>query len=131
MFYGIFKNYIFYRTLGLYVVSGVLVKIFFYDIWYGFDDAISRVIAFLVLGILLVVISILYSKKYSSNIKGEFHVKNFNELKLKKHFAINEAIRDISVDQESKVRFAFAGGEVVSIQTRNIIKIAKLVTNKF
>lgn len=108
-----------------------MVKIFFYDIWYGFDNAISRVIAFLVLGILLIIISTLYSKKYSSNLKGEFHVKNFKELKLKQHFTINETIKDISTGKDTKVRFAFAGGEVISTQTKNIIKIAKLVTSKY
>jgi len=76
--YGIQKNIIKPRTLGLYILSLTTIKILIYDIWSGLDDAIMRVIALMLVGGVMIGISILYSKKYNGNLKGEF---NFNNLK--------------------------------------------------
>lgn len=76
LLFGISKNKIKMRTLWLYLLALVLGKIFIYDIWYGLDDAISRVIALIVIWILMIIISTQYSKKYGNNIAGEFDIKN-------------------------------------------------------
>lgn len=76
LFYGISSNKIQLRTLWLYILSGVLIKIFLYDVWYWIDDAISRIIAFIVIWVLLIIISIRYTKKYWNNLKWEFSLKN-------------------------------------------------------
>jgi len=66
------------RTIWLYLLSLVLAKIFLYDLWYGLDDAVTRVVAFMVIWVLLIIISTQYSKKYGNNLLGEFHYKNLD-----------------------------------------------------
>lgn len=64
------------RTIWLYLLSIVLAKIFLYDIWYWLDDAISRVVVFILLWILLIFVSTRYSKKYGDNLVWEFNINN-------------------------------------------------------
>ncbi len=66
------------RTIWLYLLTLVLAKIFFYDLWYGLDDAVTRVVAFMVIWVLLIIISTQYSKKYGNNLLGELHYKNLD-----------------------------------------------------
>jgi hypothetical protein len=47
-----------------------------FDIWFVLDSAIIRVVAFLLVGVLMIVISTLYSKKYDGKMKDELHYKN-------------------------------------------------------
>jgi hypothetical protein len=49
LFHGLSKNIIKLRTIGLYLVSLTALKIFLYDIWFGIDDAVSRVVALIVI----------------------------------------------------------------------------------
>jgi hypothetical protein len=79
LFYGIWKDLIKYRTLWLYLVSLVAFKVFFYDIWYGIDDAIMRVVALIVIWILFIVISTRYTKRFWNNMSWEFSVKNLKK----------------------------------------------------
>ena len=65
------------RTLGLYILMLLMAKIFLYDVWYGIDDAIVRVIAFIVVGVLCIVLSTMYTKKIGNTLKGELSWKNF------------------------------------------------------
>ncbi len=74
--YGIQKNFIKYRTIGLYILTLTIGKILFYDIWSSLNDAIMRVVALILVGSLMIVISMLYSKKYDNNLKGEFDLEN-------------------------------------------------------
>lgn len=74
--YGIEKNFIKFRTIGLYILSLTTLKILVYDIWSGLDNAIMRVIALMVIGGIMIGISVFYSKKYGGNLKGEFELKN-------------------------------------------------------
>ena len=67
-----------YRTIWLYILTLVLTKIFLYDMWYALDDAVTRVVAFMVIWVLLIFISIQYSKKYGNNLLWEFHYKNLD-----------------------------------------------------
>ena len=74
--YGIQKNIIKLRTLGLYILSLTTIKILAYDIWSGLDDAIMRVIALMLVGGVMIGVSILYSRKYDGDLKGEFDFDN-------------------------------------------------------
>jgi len=76
LIYGISHEIIRYRTLGLYILSLTLWKILLYDIWIGFDNPIVRVWALMVVGILMIIISMMYSKKYGNNLVWEFEIKN-------------------------------------------------------
>lgn len=42
---GISKDNQTRRTIGLYILSGVILKILLYDVWFGINDAILRVVA--------------------------------------------------------------------------------------
>lgn len=66
------------RTIWLYLLTLVLSKIFLYDIWYWLDNAVSRVIVFIILWILLIFVSTRYSKKYWNNLVWEFNLNNLN-----------------------------------------------------
>lgn len=72
----IWKKLIYLRTIGLYILSIVLSKIFLFDIWYWLEDGISRVIALIVLGILLIILSTQYTKKIWNNLTWEFDISN-------------------------------------------------------
>jgi len=73
------------RTIWLYLLSLVLSKIFLYDLWYWLEDAISRVLALIILWVLLIFVSTRYSKKYWNNLTWEFNLRNlFKESKRNK-----------------------------------------------
>ncbi|MFK7779655.1 MAG: DUF2339 domain-containing protein [Candidatus Gracilibacteria bacterium] len=85
LFNGIAKDKIKLRTVGLYLIILTSLKIFGYDIWFGIDDAISRVVALIFIGILFIIISTRYTKKYGNNISGEFNITNLTQkIKSKK-----------------------------------------------
>ena len=50
IFVGIEKDRSHPRTAGLYIGTFVLIKILFYDLWYGFDNLIIRVLALMISG---------------------------------------------------------------------------------
>jgi hypothetical protein len=77
--YGIKYDLIRYRTLGLYILTLTIVKILLYDIWSGLNDAVIRVVALMIIGGLMIVISLLYAKKYNGHLKGEFELKNLSD----------------------------------------------------
>ncbi len=78
---GIQDNIIKYRTIGLYILTLTVGKILLYDVWYGLNDAVMRIIALMTIGTLMIFISILYSKKYGDNLKGEFNLQNLSDEK--------------------------------------------------
>jgi hypothetical protein len=73
---GIEKNLRFLRTLGLYLLCLTVGKILIIDIWTGLDNAITRVIALIFTGILMIVLSVLYTRKYGQNLRGELDFAN-------------------------------------------------------
>ena len=81
LLYGISKDIIKLRTIWLYLVWLTTLKIFLYDVWFGIDDAVSRVVALIVIWILLIIISTRYTKKYWNNIWSELNFKNLKENK--------------------------------------------------
>lgn len=81
---GINTDNIKFRTLGLYILTLAVGKIVLNDIWNGLDNAVMRVIALMFVGGILIAVSILYSKKYGNQLKGEFSLDNLlNEEKGK------------------------------------------------
>jgi MFS family permease len=73
---GINKDIIGQRTIGLYILALAVAKVILHDIWTGLDDAVMRVIALMAIGGIMIAISILYSRKYGSRLKGEFALEN-------------------------------------------------------
>ncbi len=76
LFYGISLDKVKFRTIWLYVLVLTVGKILLIDIWYGLDEAILRVIALMTIGILMIVISGAYNKKYDGKMKEEFNLEN-------------------------------------------------------
>ena len=157
LFYGISLDKIKYRTIWLYLLSLVLIKIFGYDIWNWIDDAVTRVIAFIWIWILLIIISTRYTKKYWNNLKWEFSLSNLtDEVDLKetnsnknsdkiikknnnktttkktieKEFEINQKIENIDIWNIKSVEFIFAWRNI-KIRAINLIKIVKLIIDNF
>ncbi len=84
LIYWIQKNIIKYRTLWLYFLTLTSLKVFLYDIW-QIGDTNSRVFTFWILGIIFIVVSTLYSKKYWNNLIWEFRLDNIFWLKESKN----------------------------------------------
>lgn len=76
---GITQEYKSFRTFGLYVISLTVLKIVFFDIWEGLDNAVMRIVALILVGALMIGISLLYTKKYHGDMKGEFQFHNMLE----------------------------------------------------
>lgn len=149
LFYGIAKDLIKLRTIWLYLISLTAIKIFFYDIWYGIDDAVSRVVAFIFIWILMIIISTRYTKKYWNNIVWEFRLSNItntknldleNNLELEnistkahedKVYLINEKIKNLDVSNLRGVKFYIYEWDNVEIRAENLMKIVKMITNDF
>ena len=74
--YGMRTEVVRYRSIGLYVLALTVIKILFSDIWYGLDNAGTRVAALLIVGVIMIVISMLYTKKYGDNLKDEINPRN-------------------------------------------------------
>ena len=53
-------------------------KIIFSDVW-SVEDAVTRVVALMLVGGLMIAISLLYTKKYGGNLKGEWDLKNLED----------------------------------------------------
>ena len=69
---GILKKYVGFRMFGLGLISFVILKTYLVDIW-DFEE-ITRILAFVILGIFVLIISFYYSK-ISENLKGFLKVK--------------------------------------------------------
>lgn len=81
--YGIQRDFIKIRTIGLYILSLAVLKILVFDIWAGLDDAIMRVIALMLVGGIMISVSVLYGRKYGGDLKGEFNFGNLTSKKEK------------------------------------------------
>ena len=60
--WGIEKDRPYLRTAGLYIGLAVLMKILFYDLWFGLDGAIIRVVALMISGGVMIGLSQLYGR---------------------------------------------------------------------
>lgn len=144
LFYGISSDKIKLRTIWLYLLSLVLAKIFIYDIWYGLDDAVTRVVALIAIWVLLIIISTRYTRKYGNNLKWEFNFsnlvdksskndskdnisKNWNTQKIPKYNIINSQIQDIDISNIDSIKFYPNWEKVFSSKAKNVKKIVKLI----
>lgn len=141
LFHGINTDKWKLRTIWLYLFTLVLWKIFIYDIWY-LDNAVTRVIALLVIWILLIIISIKYTSKYWNNLKWEFsftnlsssniHIKtvmNNSEQKtiIEELPLVNQHIENINISDIVSVKFYPNKGKVFISKAQNLKKIVKLI----
>lgn len=147
------KDKIKLRTVWLYLLTLVLGKIFLYDIWYGLDNAVSRVVVFIILWVLLIVVSTRYSKKYGNNLVWEFNFKNLssqNKIKevpkrdtIKKSESIKnntkveisneditKQIKNIDISWISMISFKIDSKIAFSTKSKNIIQIVIYVLKK-
>ncbi|EKE27332.1 MAG: hypothetical protein ACD_3C00223G0009 [uncultured bacterium (gcode 4)] len=129
-----------WRTIGLYVLALVLTKILLYDVWFGIDDAILRVVALMFVGWLMIYISTMYSKKHPWNLLKEFDVSNLTPDKDNSQEkasptdngnSINETIRDIDIGDVTSVTFELLNWKRYMIRSKNLIKISKLIEKNF
>jgi hypothetical protein len=70
----IVKSSVYIRWVGLYLLILILLKIVLYDVWNSMDNAIIRIVAFIVVGWIMIYISMLYSKTKLS-LKDDFWFK--------------------------------------------------------
>jgi hypothetical protein len=75
LFYGIQKNIQKFRTIGLYFLWLTSLKVFLFDIWYWMEWD-SRFLVLWILGVIFIIISTLYTKKYWNNIFKELRLDN-------------------------------------------------------
>ncbi len=76
---GISKDSQTRRTIGLYLLTLVIFKVLFYDIWAEIDNGIFRVVALMFVGGLMIYISTLYTRKYPGNLMKEFDFGNLTD----------------------------------------------------
>ncbi len=74
--YGIQKGVIRWRTLGLYILILTVSKILFFDVWLELENAVYRILALMLVGAFMIVISVLYQKKFDGNLKRELLLEN-------------------------------------------------------
>lgn len=131
------------RTIWLYLLTLVLSKIFLYDIWYWLDNAVSRVVVFIILWILLIFVSTRYSKKYWNNLIWEFNLNNLNsdikkekpktQTNTKKEMSneeITSQIKNIDLKWVNWASFKINGKISFSTKSKNILQIIVYVLNK-
>ncbi len=142
--YGIRANIISLRTLGLYLLTLTVGKIFLYDIWdSSVDDGVGFLV-FIATGVLMIVLSTMYTKKFGNTLNSEFNPENLFPKKKekiqdetpasheKKH---NPITQDIQKDIEDIKIFGIIGVRMhintvekpIQIRAENLIKIAKLI----
>jgi len=157
--HGINKNILPMRTIGLYLLSLTVLKIFFYDLWQpGVDDGVGFLV-FLATGILMIVLSTMYTKKYGNNLNKEFNLSNLfpenNRASHNKYIsknddvliwdvaqesikipanksAIQKDIESVKINGISSIKLRFNKEEKsVNVRATNLIKIAKLIVWKY
>ncbi len=73
--YGIQKDFLKSRVIGLYILIVTIAKILLFDIWFAVDNLVTRIIALILVGSLTIAISIFYTKKCGDNWKEELDWK--------------------------------------------------------
>lgn len=138
LFFWINSDTVKTRTIGLYLLALVLWKIFIYDIWY-LDNAVTRVVALMIIGILLIVISIKYTEKYGNNLLKEFDPKNLfsnendtiisnNEEKVATNIPlVNKHIGAIDVDDINSIKFYPNWDKTFISKAKNLKKIVRMI----
>lgn len=81
--YGIERNIQAVRTIGLYLIILTTIKIFFHDIWVGISNEAIQFLALMIVGVLMIILSTMYTKKYGNTMNSEFRISNLMPKKEK------------------------------------------------
>lgn len=150
LWYGISKDVLFIRTIGLYLLVLTVGKIFLFDIW---DESVGDGVGFMVFiatWILMIILSTMYTKKFGNTLNNEFNLKNlFPKQNLPKEGAEEEISEKEIAEKNMKkssiqedIEKTVIEGEIiwvrmfingtdkpVQIRAKNLLKIAKLIEN--
>ena len=77
LLYWINENREKFRTIWLYIGTGVLIKILFFDIWAWMDNLIIRVVALMITWWVMIALSQLYGRRVNRSWSDEFAFSNF------------------------------------------------------
>ncbi len=134
------------RTIGLYIGTFALIKILGYDLWQDDLGAITRVVALMIAGGVMMYLSQLYGKYVSRSWQEEFSLSNiFDSVSGEK---VNETdISDITPDANpftgelaqdldkidvsgiSAVEFISNTGSSFTVRRSGLIKLARYITD--
>ncbi|MCD5374967.1 DUF2339 domain-containing protein [Candidatus Gracilibacteria bacterium] len=148
--HGIKHNTVQFRTLGLYLLTLMVLKIFLYDIWQSeVADGVGFIV-FMITGILMIVLSTMYTKKFGNTLGKDFSLANLfpegegnntvespsdpleNNEKNTPKSQIQTDIESIDIKGINSVKLHFNGEEKpVTVRAENLIKISKLIANTY
>lgn len=139
--YWIQKNEILKRTIWLYLISLICLKIFLYDIWLGWT--VTWIIMLIILWVILILVSITYTKKIWNDLWKEFSFENIfwkiisenknTEKTLKIEENKDETIENILKTDVSKINtiiFYMWWKEFFRTKRKNILQIVKYISDK-
>lgn len=149
--YGINKDITYLRTIGLYCITLTVIKIFFHDVWQNGVNGIIPFIAFMIVWILMIVLSTMYTKKLGNTLGKDFSLSNLFPKKASSSEKISPVenagmhsenttekskiqsdIESIDITNISSVKLHFTWSEKpVVIRAENLIKISKLIANTY
>ncbi|GAB0174952.1 MAG: hypothetical protein HHAS10_08310 [Candidatus Altimarinota bacterium] len=148
LLFGINNNVAKFRTIGLYIGSGVLIKILFYDIWAGVDNLIIRVVALMITGGIMIAISQLYGRRVNRPWNEEFALSNFannsqsamiiNDEMQGEHpsspddmpfdESISNDLKEFDISHISSIELQNLSGEIILLSRRaGIIRVANYI----
>lgn len=142
LMYGIERNIQAVRTIGLYLIILTTIKIFFHDIWVGISNEAIQFLALMIVGVLMIILSTMYTKKYGNTMNSEFRISNLFPKKEKDNTeeisqekvpssSVQNDIESIDVRGISGVRMRISGDKVIQVRAENLIKIAKLICKSY
>ena len=131
--YGINKDLIRFRTLGLYLVILLCLKILSIDIATNISDGAIKIVAFMGVWVMLIIISLMYSKKYGNKLKWEFDPLNlWSDSILSSDDStqeLNETIEEIDTSDMQSVVFKPNVWKWFTTKSQNLMKITRFVLN--
>ena len=132
------KDMISLRTLWLYLLSIVCLKVFFIDISTWISNPVIKVWAFIGVWILFIIIGTMYSRQYGNKLKWEFSLWNIfgapstwelnpeshtDTDKTQKSKSINAIIDEVDVSTIAWVKFIPNNGKAFFTKSKNLMKI--------
>lgn len=149
MAYGIARSFLPMRTIGLYLITLTIVKIFLLDIWQSELSGGLWYLIFMVTWVLMIILSIMYTKKFGNTLNKDFSPSNLFPEKTWKwdkdteedsqsfektdviYSQENTVMQDISkvnIAGIKWVRMSINGKEkAIQIRTENLTKITKMI----
>jgi hypothetical protein len=146
--HGIKCTKVSFRTIGLYLLTLMVLKIFLHDIWQSEIDDWVGFLVFMITGILMIILSTMYTKKFGNTLGKDFSPSNlFSSSKIDKDIApeipkksdteksksqIQTDIESIDIWNIISVKLHVLWEEkAVTIRAKNLIKISKLIANTY